>query len=146
MGRTAAGVRGIRLKKDDAVVEMDLLCDPDAKLLVVMENGLGKMSKVADYREQSRGGSGVKVANITKKTGKVEGARVIVNGTQGDVLLVAKSGQTLRTGLEQIKTSGRSTQGTILMRPGKGDFVTSLSLLTDPEEEGKPKQTELLSQ
>jgi DNA gyrase subunit A len=137
MGRSAAGVRGIRLSKNDSVVEMDILTEEDAKLLVVMENGLGKMSKVSLYRAQGRGGSGIKVANLTSKTGKVAGARVIENGTKADLLLVTKGGQTLRTPLNTVKTAGRSTQGVILMRPGKGDFVASLSLIEDENGNGQ---------
>jgi len=144
MGRSAAGVRGIKLAKGDAVVEMDLLKDEDAKLLVVMQNGLGKMSKVGLYRAQGRGGSGIKVASLTAKTGKVAGARVIENGSKYDLLMVTKQGQTLRTPLDTVKTAGRSTQGVILMRPSKGDLVSSISLLEDPgdgngdDEEKKP--------
>ena len=145
MGRTAAGVRGIKLKGDDQVVQMDLLRDPEAKLLTVMENGLGKMSKVDQYRAQSRGGTGVKVANITKKTGKVAGARVIdSNVKEGDILMVSHSGQTIRVPLSDIKTSGRATQGVILMRPSKGDFVSSISLIVDQAE--KAKQEALLEE
>jgi len=135
MGRSAAGVRGIRLKGDDQVVEMDILRSDEADLLVVMENGLGKKSSVKHYRGQSRGGSGVKVANITKKTGKVAGARVIAPGRTGDLLMVTKKGQTIRMGLDGVKKSGRSTQGVILMRPSDGDLVSSISLLLDPVEE-----------
>lgn len=137
MGRSAAGVRGIKLGKNDAVVEMDLLTDEDAKLLVVMENGLGKMSKVGLYRAQGRGGSGIKVASITPKTGKVAGARVVENGTKADLLLVTKHGQTLRTPLDTVKTAGRSTQGVILMRPSKGDFISSILLIEDDNGNGQ---------
>ena len=128
MGRTASGVRGIRLKESDSVVEMDILKNDEARLLVVMENGLGKMSKVSEYRGQSRGGAGVKVANITKKTGKVAGAGVISNDLEGDLLIVTKQGQTIRTPLKGIKTAGRATQGVILMK-SKGDLVSSISII-----------------
>ncbi len=134
MGRSAAGVRGIRLKGNDEVVEMDILRDENSELLVVMENGLGKKSPVKLYREQSRGGTGVKVANITSKTGKVAGARVIAPRRTGDLLLVTKKGQTIRMPIESVKTSGRSTQGVILMRPTAGDLVSSISLILDPVE------------
>jgi len=133
MGRAAAGVRGIRLKDKDHVIQMDILHpDSPAKLLTVMENGLGKMSKVSEYREQSRGGSGVKVANLNAKTGKVAGARVISEDMKGDLLIVTKNGQTLRTPLEGIKTAGRATQGVILMK-NKKDQVSSISLIHDEE-------------
>jgi DNA gyrase subunit A len=133
MGRAAAGVRGIRLKDKDHVIQMDILHpESPAKLLTVMENGLGKMSKVAEYREQSRGGSGVKVANLNAKTGKVAGARVISEGMKGDLLIVTKNGQTLRTPLQGIKTAGRATQGVILMK-NKKDQVSSISIIHDEE-------------
>ena len=133
MGRAAAGVRGIRLKGDDEVIQMDILFpESPAKLLTVMENGLGKMSKVSEYREQSRGGTGVKVANITTKTGKVAGARVIGQDMKGDLLIVTKNGQTLRTPLEGIKTAGRATQGVILMK-NKKDTVSSISIIHDED-------------
>ena len=133
MGRGAAGVRGIRLKGDDRVIEMDILRTEEAKLLVVTENGLGKMTKVAQYRTQSRGGSGIKVSNLTKKTGNISGARVIKPDADGDLLLVTKNGQTIRMPLDGIKTSGRSTQGVILMKT-KGDLVSSISLILKEEE------------
>lgn len=134
MGRAAAGVRAIRLKGKDQVVQMDILKDEDARLLTVMENGLGKMSKVKLYRTQTRGGTGVKVANITKKTGKVAGARVIAPEVKGDLLIVTKNGQTIRTPIDGIKTAGRATQGVILMK-SKGNLVSSISLIYEAEEE-----------
>ncbi len=129
MGRAAAGVRAIRLKGDDKVIQMDILKDEDAKLLTVMENGLGKMSKVKLYRNQTRGGTGVKVSNVTKKTGKVAGARVI-SSMEGDLLIVTKNGQTIRTPLSGIKVAGRATQGVILMK-SKKDIVSSISIMQD---------------
>ncbi len=143
MGRSATGVRGIRLKGDDTVVEMDLLRGDEAKLLVVMENGLGKMSKVDLYREQSRGGTGVKVANVTEKTGKVAGARVISPGLAADLLLVTEKGQTMRMPLDGVKTSGRSTQGVILMRPGAGNKISSISLILEAEKEEEKKEEKI---
>ncbi|MCF7846513.1 MAG: DNA gyrase subunit A [Candidatus Gracilibacteria bacterium] len=147
MGRNAAGVRGIRLQKGDEVVEMDLLRGEEARLLVVMQNGLGKMSKVKLYRLQSRGGSGIKAANITKKTGKIAGARIVLKEAKGDLLIVSKKGQTIRMSLEDVKTAGRATQGVILVRPNKDDFVASILLLLEElggEEVAEKKQEKLL--
>ncbi len=135
MGRNAAGVRGIKLKPGDTVVEMDVLRDDEAKLLVVTQNGLGKMTRVDQYRTQSRGGSGVKVANLTKKTGLVAGARVISRDIAGDLLIVSREGQTIRTPIETIKVSNRSTQGVILFK-AKNDTVASISLIVEPVEQG----------
>ncbi len=134
MGRSAAGVRGIKLKGEDKVIEMDILRDPEAKLLVVMENGLGKMSKVLSYRVQSRGGAGVKVANLTKKTGDVAGSRVIeTTDVENDILMTTKNGQSVRIPVKDIKTSGRATQGVILMKPRDGDLVASISMIKATE-------------
>lgn len=146
MGRTAAGVRGIRLKDGDEVVEMEVLRDDDAKLLVVMENGLGKMSSVNLYRSQSRGGAGIKVANVTTKTGKIAGARVVKPETKGDLLIVSTGGQTIRVPLDGIKTSGRSTQGVILMKSGKSELVSSISLILDTEGIDTAEQETLLDE
>ena len=143
MGRSAAGVRGIRLKDDDRVIAMDIFRGEAAKLLVVMENGLGKMSSVELYRAQGRGGSGIKVASITPKTGKIAGARIIAENTKGDILLVSNKGQTIRLALTDVKVSGRATQGVILMRPGKGEKVNSLSLLTETSAEESQQQIEV---
>jgi DNA gyrase subunit A len=136
MGRAAAGVRGIRLKDGDQVIEMDVLKDDEARLLVVMENGLGKMSPVNEYRNQTRGGTGVKVANITKKTGKVAGAKVISPTLEADILLVTTGGQTIRTPLEGIKTARRATQGVILMKPKyQNDLISTVSIIVNSVDE-----------
>ncbi len=128
MGRASQGVRGIRLSGEDCVVEMDVLSDPDkAELLVVMENGLGKKTLVSAYRLQARGGSGVKTAQVTTKTGKVVGAKIIEN-FEGDLILISNSGQTLRMDIAEIPQRSRATQGVFLMRLSKGK-VASLSVL-----------------
>ena len=90
MGRSSVGVRGIKLKTGDEVVEMDMVRDKDAELFVLMENGLGKRTCVEDYRFQTRGGSGVKTANLNAKTGKLVGAKVLEPGTLGDLIIVSK--------------------------------------------------------
>jgi DNA gyrase subunit A len=131
MGRAATGVRGIRLKPNDLVVEMDVVPKGDEKsdLLVVMENGLGKMTSVGDFRLQGRGGSGVKVANITKRTGKIAGAKVIKTEFEGNLILITKTGQSMMMDIKGVPSRGRSTQGVILMRPPKGDHVSTVSLV-----------------
>lgn len=143
MGRTAAGVRGIRLKKNDIVVEMDVVRKPEtSSLMVVMENGLGKMSKVHKFREQSRGGTGVKCANITKKTGKLAGAKILADDFNGDLILSAKSGQVIRMSSHAIPSQGRTTQGVILMRLPAGDLVSSISKLEIRENDIEEKKEE----
>jgi DNA gyrase subunit A len=143
MGRPATGVRGIKLKKDDFVVEMDVVkaADETSELIVVMENGLGKMTKVKDFRLQTRGGSGVKAANLTKKTGSIIGAKVISSDFKGDLILTAKSGQSIRMSLDDVPSRGRSTQGVILMRLPSGDSVSSVSsVATEILSEGQPDE------
>lgn len=131
MGRQAAGVRGIRLSLGDIVVGMDIVDTEDttSQLLVIMENGLGKSTLVSEYRPQGRGGSGVKTANVTPKTGKVVFASVMDSSFAGDLLLSAKSGQAIRMSYSQIPSQGRATQGVILMRLPKDDMVSTVSLL-----------------
>ncbi len=139
MGRSASGVRGIRLKAGDEVVSMDILSGKEldtGELLVVMENGLGKMTPASAYRAQGRGGGGVKTANVTKKTGKVVGAQVISEKFDGDLILIAKSGQAIRMSVSQIPSQGRATQGVILMRLPAGDMLSGLSVLP-AEREGE---------
>lgn len=143
MGRTAAGVRGIRLKPGDIVMEMDVVRSPEtSKLMVVMENGLGKMSKVQNFRQQSRGGTGVKCANITKKTGTIAGAKILPDDFDGDLILSAKSGQVIRMSSDAIPSQGRTTQGVILMRLPKGDVVSGVSKLENIVKEDNAKEEE----
>ncbi len=129
MGRAAAGVRGIKLGTNDRVVEMDVVVDPTKeKLLTVTEKGLGKASLISEYRMTHRGAGGVKTVNVTAKTGKVVGAKVLPPELDADLLLISKRGQTIRMDVNSIPMRGRATQGVILMRV-KNDSVASVSLL-----------------
>jgi len=130
MGRASIGVRGIKIKTDDEVVEMNVVKDKEnAQLLVVMENGLGKMTSVKDYRTQTRGGTGVKTANITAKTGKVIGAKIIDQDLDADLIIASKVGQIIRLNIKNIPSQGRATQGVYLMRMHENDKVASISLI-----------------
>jgi len=138
MGRAAAGVYGIRLGAGDLVVEASCIREARiSKLLVVMENGLGKMSPVTEYRFQGRGGSGVKAAQLTARTGDIVGAVVLEEGAQGDLLCISKQGQAIRMGLGDIPSRGRATQGVIVMRLDGGDKVASMSVVMHDEEAEK---------
>lgn len=138
MGRAAAGVYGIRLGDGDRVVEAGCIRDARiSKLLVVMENGLGKMSPVTEYRFQGRGGSGVKAAQLTARTGDIVGAVVLEEGAQGDLLCISKQGQAIRMGLGDIPSRGRATQGVIVMRLDGGDKVASMSVVMHDAEAEK---------
>ncbi|MBF8280972.1 MAG: DNA gyrase subunit A, partial [Candidatus Magasanikbacteria bacterium] len=135
MGRTAAGVRGIRLKKNDLVVGMDVL-DPNLilkgvlEMFVVAENGLGKRSRVKEYKVQGRGGGGIKTSNVTAKTGKLVAAHVVNSSMEGDVLVVSNKGQVIRLPFGTIPTIGRATQGVRIMRfKEEGDKVANVTLL-----------------
>ncbi len=135
MGRTASGVRGIKLKSSDEVVGMDVV-DPELikkkvlEMLVISENGLGKKTKLAEYKVQGRGGSGIKTMSITAKTGKLIGMRVINNTEEQDLMIISVHGQVIRTPLKSISTLGRATQGVRIMRfKAEGDKVASITLL-----------------
>jgi DNA gyrase subunit A len=136
MGRAAAGVRGIHLGDGDELVEAAVITNPTSKLLVVMENGLGKMTPVDQYRLQGRGGSGVKAAQLTAKTGDIIGAHVLNEGEEGDLLCISRQGQMIRMELSDIPSRGRATQGVIVMRLNGGDKVATMSVvLRDKESE-----------
>lgn len=138
MGRAAAGVYGIRLAEGDRVVEAGMISNASiSKLLVVMENGLGKMSPVTEYRFQGRGGSGVKAAQLTARTGDIVGAVVLEEGAKGDLLCISKQGQAIRMGLSDIPSRGRATQGVIVMRLDPPDKVATMSVVMHDEEAEK---------
>jgi len=135
IGRAAAGVRGILLAPNDVVVEAALITDADqSNLLVVMENGLGKMTPVSEYRFQGRGGSGVKAAQLTPKTGDIVGGAVLLPGENGDLLCISKQGQMIRMQLSDIPSRGRATQGVIVMRLNSGDKVATMSVVMQDKE------------
>jgi DNA gyrase subunit A len=130
MGRASQGVRGIRLKGEDHVVDMSIVIDEMQNcLLVIMENGIGKATKVNEYRLQSRGGSGVKTATITKKTGKLVAGKVIDTERQVDVIIISKQGQTIRMSWDEVPQQGRATQGVRLMKMPDSDYVASVSII-----------------
>lgn len=130
MGRAAAGVRGIRVRTGDHVVEAAVISDSEkSQLLVVMENGLGKATPVNLYRLQGRGGSGVKAAQLTPKTGDIVGGAILQDGDQGDLICISKQGQAIRMKLSDIPSRGRATQGVIVMRLDTGDKVASMSVI-----------------
>jgi len=121
MGRTAAGVRAIKLKKqNDEVAGFDIITKgEDAKLLVVMENGFAKQTPLKEYKTQSRGGSGIKTAVITPKTGLVAAAHVITE--QKEVFALSAKGQMIRTDLSTVRMTGRAAQGVRIMNLNAGD-------------------------
>ncbi|OGE95285.1 MAG: hypothetical protein A3H72_01910 [Candidatus Doudnabacteria bacterium RIFCSPLOWO2_02_FULL_48_8] len=133
MGRTASGVRGIRVKKGDEMVNLDLISKKDdlknLQLLIVTENGLGKKTDLSLYKRQHRGGSGIKTLKVTPKTGKIESMHVVNKTEEHDLVVVSKNGQTLRTPLGKISTLGRATQGVRIMTLDDKDKVASTTLI-----------------
>ncbi|PIR74813.1 MAG: DNA gyrase subunit A [Candidatus Magasanikbacteria bacterium CG10_big_fil_rev_8_21_14_0_10_47_10] len=135
MGRTASGVRGMRLKSSDDIIGMDVV-DPELakrgvlELLVVSENGLGKRTPLNEYKVQGRGGSGIKTMNITDKTGSIINGQIINNAEEHDLLLMSSSGQAVRIPLKSVSTLGRATQGVRIMRfKEAGDTVVTIVTL-----------------
>jgi len=124
MGRTASGVRGISLKGDDEIISMIVVASTLKHILFVSENGFGKRTAVSLFKIQKRGGSGVKVAKISTKTGKLVSALSIGDG-QDELIAVSQKGQVIRTQLKSVSILGRATQGVKIMRLSAGDKVAS---------------------
>ena len=136
MGRSARGVRGVRLRPNDSVVGMDIVTGDDQTLLVVSEKGFGKRTKVSNFPSHKRGGVGIKAAVVTAKTGPIISVQTI-DPEITEALLVSQNGQTIRLGLNDIKLLGRTTQGVTIMRLSDGDAVSSIGLMADrPQDEG----------
>lgn len=129
MGRTAAGVKGITLKKSDYVVGIGVVRKGGTtEVLTLSENGYGKRTEVSEYKVQNRGGSGIKTAQLTAKTGLLVGSRIL-SGEQSEVIVISKKGQVIRTELETIAELGRATQGVRVMKLRAGDAIASLTIL-----------------
>lgn len=136
MGRTAAGVRGVKLRGKDQVVRMEIVEKgvnaAHLDLMIVMENGYGKRTPLDEYKVQTRGGVGIKTANITDKTGKIIGARVINNkDLEGnDAIIISEKGQVIRLPMKSVSQLGRATQGVRLMRfKETNDSVASVAFV-----------------
>jgi len=135
MGRTAAGVRGIRLKKNDeavgmGVVDAGLVKKGQLSIVTIMEQGFGKRTNLKDYRIQSRGGSGIKTAKITPKNGKIVNSFVAEINTEKDLLVISEKGQVIRLPFNSVPTIGRATQGVRVMKfKDPKDKVASVSLV-----------------
>ena len=125
MGRTAAGVRAIRLKDGDEVVAAVRATDEDAAVLTVTENGYGKRTRIGEYSVQNRGGQGLKTYQITQKTGEIVGAKKVTG--EEDILLVSDDGTIIRMEAGSISLLGRATQGVRLMRPAEGAHVVAMA-------------------
>lgn len=132
MGRSARGVRGIRLRPGDKVVGVDVV-DPSndkAKLLIMGEKGYGKITKASNFPVHKRGGIGIKAAVVTAKTGNIMTVRSLDNDTK-EIIVISASGQTIRLAISSISVLGRATQGVRIMSLGAGDLVASVGLVAD---------------
>ena len=145
LGRTASGVRGITIDEDDEVVGM-IVYDPTAEdasahsVLVVSEHGYGKRSDFDEYRKTSRGGKGVKTLNITEKTGDLVALKNVTD--ENDLMIINRSGLTIRMAVSGIKVAGRATQGVKLINIKDGDSIAAVSVVNKSEEEQPQQPTE----
>ena len=141
MGRTAAGVRGIRLANDkDEVVGMICVNDIQSSVLVVSENGYGKRSAVEDYRITNRGGKGVKTINVTEKTGDLISLKNVTDDE--DLMVINKSGITIRIGVDTLRVMGRATQGVKIIRLREDDSIASVAKVTKAEEDASSDKSD----
>jgi len=132
MGRGAGGVRGVKLKKDDRVVGVDAVFKGQKgnQLMVISENGYGKRSDLKLYKIQKRGGSGIKTASVTTKTGKLVGGRIInADEIDSDLFVTSTKGQAIRIPLKSISVLGRATQGVRIMNMKNGDKVGASTII-----------------
>ncbi len=133
MGRTAAGVKAIRLKKSDHVAAFDIIKEAEAgspksyTVLVVMGNGFAKQTVLGEYKVQSRGGSGIKTAHITPKTGNLVASKIIHE--EKEILALSAKGQVIRTELKSVRNTGRSTQGVRIMNLKAGDRLIGVVVI-----------------
>ncbi len=139
MGRSASGVRGIKLKGKDYLVSMETLSNDDGKLLFITQNGYGKTTKSKEYSPQTRGGSGVIGSKVSEKTGKIVAVKALTSEIK-DVLLTSESGQVIRMPAKDVPVLGRPTQGVILMRLKSNDKVSAVSVMEDEPEIDEPAQ------
>jgi DNA gyrase subunit A len=135
MGRTASGVRGITLKDEsDEVIGMVSVNDMESEILVVAENGYGKRSSIEEYRITNRGGKGVKTLNITEKTGKLISINSVTDAD--DLMIINKSGLTIRMAVEDLRVMGRATQGVKLINIKENDSIAAVTkVMKDDAEE-----------
>ncbi len=134
MGRTAAGVRGVTLDSPtDKVIGMVCINRPDANLLVVSENGYGKRSSIDDYRITKRGGKGIKTINTTDKTGKLVAIKQV--GDDDELMIINRSGITIRIKVSELRVMGRATQGVRLIKLNDDDHISSVEKIQNIEDQ-----------
>lgn len=132
MGRTAAGVRGMLVKKGDRIVSAEVVsAEAKGALLVIMDKGYGKKTALSEYKIQGRGGSGIKTADVTAKTGQIIGAKVLVGdeAKTEELVVISKKGQVIRVAAGEIPSLSRATQGVRIMKMREGDSIASMVAL-----------------
>jgi DNA gyrase subunit A len=131
MGRTAAGVRGMMVKKGDRIVSAEVVSSvAKGSLLVIMDKGYGKQTALSEYKIQGRGGSGIKTADVTPKTGQIIGAKVMMGeASEEELVVISKKGQVIRVAAKDIPSLSRATQGVRVMKMREGDSIASMVAL-----------------
>jgi len=134
VGRTSIGVRGVSLEGDNEAIGM-ICIEPESNedVLVLSANGYGKRTNVEEYRVTNRGGKGVKTINITEKTGELVAIKAVTD--DNDLMIINRSGITIRTSIEQIRVAGRATQGVRIINLREGDEIASVAVVPVTEEE-----------
>ena len=140
IGRVGAGVRGISIEESDEVVGM-ICVEPDSKqdVLVLSENGYGKRTDLDEYRITNRGGKGVKAINVTEKTGKLISIQAVTD--DNDLMIINRSGLTIRTAVSQIRLAGRATQGVRIINLREGDAIASVMAVPAAGDEDEEVQS-----
>jgi DNA gyrase subunit A len=130
MGRTATGVKGMELDKADTIIGLGIVSPSMKKptLMIMSGNGYGKRTPIDEYKIQNRGGSGIKTANVTDKTGPIVGAKIVTDD-HSELIAISQKSQVIRTELDSIPVLGRATQGVRIMKLRDGDNIASLTLL-----------------
>ena len=138
MGRATMGVRGIDVEEGDAVVGLEVSDDARKHVLAVCENGFGKRTDIEEFRKQNRGGKGIILIDASERNGPVVGVRLVKPGDE--VMLITDRGQTIRTGVDDIRETGRNAQGVKLMSLDEGERIVAFERLaeTPVEEDGGP--------
>ena len=141
IGRVGAGVRGISIDEGDEVVGM-ICVEPDSKqdVLVLSENGYGKRTDLDEYRVTNRGGKGVKTINVTEKTGKLISIQAVTD--DNDLMIINRSGLTIRTAVSQIRVAGRATQGVRIINLREGDAIASVIAVPHADDENETPATD----
>jgi DNA gyrase subunit A len=133
MGRSAGGVRGMTVRKDDRIVSSEVVSGTakHASLLIIMAKGYGKQTSMSEYKTQGRGGSGIKTAEVTAKTGEIIGAKVLVGEEmkEEEIVVISKKGQVIRVSAHEIPSLSRATQGVRIMKMREGDSIASMVAL-----------------